>query len=117
MHQLVGLTLLPEPLPIGSHLEAHYLRQTQALGTDVQTWLLLAAAEPMGDPAYIAGAAAVLGIDVNAADLAEAVQLVRVGAADRVPPSACPVGDLPRRHRRTTSTRAQRPWRGDPAPA
>jgi hypothetical protein len=71
-HQLVGLTLLPEPLPIGSHLEAHYLRRVRSLPTDVQTWLVLAATEPAGDPGYVAAAAAVLGIDVNAADVAEA---------------------------------------------
>ena len=79
-HQLVGLTLLPEPLPVGSHLEAHYLRQTQAFPADAQTWLLLAAAEPTGDPAYVASAAAVLGIDVHAADLAEAANLVTIGS-------------------------------------
>ena len=76
-HQLVGLTLLPEPMPVGSHLQAHYLRQQQALPADVQTWLLLAAAEPSGDPAYVAAATAVLGIDVDAGDLAEARNLVR----------------------------------------
>lgn len=80
-HQLVGLTLLPEPLPVGSHLEAHYLRQATAFPADVQTWLLLAAAEPTGDPAYVASAAAVLGIDVHAADLAEAANLVTIGAS------------------------------------
>ncbi len=80
-HQLVGLTMLPEPLPIGSHLEAHYLRQTLALDVDVQMWLLVAAAEPTGDPAYVASAAAVLGIDVHTADLAEAANLVTIGAS------------------------------------
>ena len=79
-HQLVGLTLLPEPLPVGSHLHSYYVRQLHAFPADVQTWLLLAAAEPTGDPAYIAHAATVLGIDVYAADLAEARNLVRVGA-------------------------------------
>ena len=78
-HQLVGLTLLPEPMPVGSHLQAHYLRQLQALPRDTQTWLLLAAAEPSGDPAYVAAAVAVLGIDVDAGDLAEARNLVRTG--------------------------------------
>ena len=76
-HQLVGLTLLPEPMPVGSHLQAHDLRQQQSLPENVQTWLLLAAAEPSGDPAYVAAAAAVLGIDVDAGDLAEARNLVR----------------------------------------
>ncbi|MGS0687365.1 helix-turn-helix transcriptional regulator [Nakamurella sp. GG22] len=77
-HQLVGLTLVPEPLPVGSHLEAHYLRRTRELPDDVQNWLLLAAAEPTGDPAAVAGAAAVLGIGSTAADVAEAGNLVRV---------------------------------------
>jgi len=76
-HQLAGLTLLPEPMPVGSHLQAHDLRQQQSLPENVQTWLLLAAAEPSGDPAYVAAAAAVLGIDVDAGDLAEARNLVR----------------------------------------
>ena len=78
-HQLVGLTLLPEPLPIGSHLESHYQRLTAALPQDVQTWLLVAAAEPAGDPAYINSAATVLGIAVEAADLAETADLVSSG--------------------------------------
>jgi DNA-binding CsgD family transcriptional regulator len=77
-HQLVGLTMVPEPLPVGSHLEAHYLRRTRELPEDVQNWLLLAAAEPTGDPAAVAGAAAVLGINSAAADLAESGDLVRV---------------------------------------
>ena len=76
-HQLVGLTLLPEPMPVGSHLQAHYLRQLEAMPADVQTWLLLAAAEPSGDLAYVAAGSAVLGIDVDAGDLAEARNLVR----------------------------------------
>src|SRR5664280_674891 len=76
-HQLVGLTLLPEPMPGGSHLQAHYLRHVEAMPADVQTWLLLAAAEPSGDLAYVAAGSAVLGIDVDAGDLAEARNLVR----------------------------------------
>jgi len=35
-HQLVGLTLLPEPMPVGSHLQAHYLRQLEAMPADVR---------------------------------------------------------------------------------
>ena len=48
----------------------------------MQTWLLLAAAEPSGDPAYVAAGTAVLGIDVDAGDLAEAGNLVR--ACERI---------------------------------
>jgi len=81
-HQLVGLTLLPEPLPVGSHLQAHYLQQTRELPEQLQLWLLLAAAEPTGDPGILAAASAVLGIAVQARDLAESNNLVRI--ADRV---------------------------------
>ena len=79
-HQLVGLTLLPEPLPIGSHLQAHYLQQTRELPEQLQLWLLLAAAEPTGDPGVLAAASAVLGIAVQAMDLAETTNLVRLAS-------------------------------------
>jgi hypothetical protein len=77
-HQLVGLTLLPEPLPVGSHLQTHYLQRTRELPEPLQLWLLLAAAEPTGDPGILAAASAVLGISVQAMDVAEANNLVRI---------------------------------------
>ena len=41
--QLTESSLADEPIPVGRHLEAHYLRQTRQLAPAVQRWLLVAA--------------------------------------------------------------------------
>jgi AAA ATPase domain len=78
-HQLVGGTLLPEPLPIGPTLERHYLSRVRALPTATQTWLLVAATADSGDAALVSRAAAILGVDATASTPAEARGLLRVG--------------------------------------
>lgn len=79
--QLAGESVLPEPTPIGSSLEDHYLRRVARLEPAARTWLLLAAAESAGDPLYVARAARRLGLPPAASEAAEAARLVTVGSA------------------------------------
>ena len=67
--ELSGASPLPEPLPIGPRLEEGVRRRVNAFPDDLQTMLLLAAAEPSGDPALLWRACTALGLDPEVADL------------------------------------------------
>ena len=60
--QLAGSEPIPEPMPLGARLEDLYMTRIRALPGHLQTLLLLAAADPSGDPALISRAADELGI-------------------------------------------------------
>jgi DNA-binding CsgD family transcriptional regulator len=71
VEQLAGHNTLPTALPVGARLERHFLAQVHALTDDAATLLLVAAAEPTGDRTLVTTAARALGVDSDAADLAE----------------------------------------------
>jgi DNA-binding CsgD family transcriptional regulator len=63
--QLSGAELAGEYLPLSSRIEAHYLRRIRALGTVAQAVLLLASAEPSGDPELLWHALEHFGVDTT----------------------------------------------------
>jgi DNA-binding CsgD family transcriptional regulator/tetratricopeptide (TPR) repeat protein len=73
----VSVTALPR------RIEDSYQRQLTTLPADTRVLLLVAAAEPVGDPVLMWRAAARLAIDINAAAPAEAAGLVELGARVR----------------------------------
>jgi len=74
--QLSGAVPLNWPLRFTGRLEELYRTRVRALPGDTQTLLLLAAADPTGEPALIWNAAKNLGIDPEAAEAAGAERLV-----------------------------------------
>jgi DNA-binding CsgD family transcriptional regulator len=66
--ELSGAVPLGWPLRFGGQLEELYLARIRALPPGTQTLLLVAAADPSGDPALVAKAAGQLGIDAEAGD-------------------------------------------------
>ena len=77
---LAGGFALPDELPLPSRIEASFHRRVEQLPTETQRLLLVAAAEPIGDPTLLWRAAAELGIPIEAAAPAEADDLIEVGA-------------------------------------
>ena len=73
-----GFALLGEgDLP--AHLEQHYNRRVETLPDETQRLMLLAAADPVGDPALVWRAADTLGIGPGALAPAEDAQLLEIG--------------------------------------
>jgi DNA-binding CsgD family transcriptional regulator len=75
--------LAEEPVPVGRHLEAHYLAQVRGAAPDVRTWLLVAAADTTGNLDLVRRACAGLGVDAGAAEAAEDLGLVELGTTAR----------------------------------
>jgi len=78
--ELAGGFGLPGGLPLPGRIEASFLRRTQQLPAATQRLLLLAAAEPTGEPALLWRAAGVLDIRAEAAGPVQVDGLLDLGA-------------------------------------
>ncbi|MFC5177724.1 helix-turn-helix transcriptional regulator [Nocardioides taihuensis] len=77
--QLTESSIAAEPIPIGTHLEAFYVRRVRQLAADTQTWLLVAAADSTGNVDLITTACEALGLPDGASDEAEDAGLIELG--------------------------------------
>ncbi len=77
--RLTESSLADEPIPVGRHLEAFYLRRVRHLTPDLQLWLLAAAADSTGNLDLIRLAAKELGVLDVAGEGAELAGLVTLG--------------------------------------
>jgi DNA-binding CsgD family transcriptional regulator len=80
--QLAGGFGLPD-VPLSGRIEESFLRRLDELPSDARRLLLVAAAEPLGDPALLWRAASALEIDGTALEPASRTGLVEVGARVR----------------------------------
>ncbi len=78
--QLAGGFGLPTALPLSSQIEENFARRLGNLPRDAGRLLLLAAADPVGDPALVWRAARRLGIPESAAEIVESEGLLAFGA-------------------------------------
>jgi DNA-binding CsgD family transcriptional regulator len=78
--ELAGGFRLPVALGLSGRIEESFRRRIEGLPAESQRLLLVAAAEPVGDPALVWRAAEALGIAAMAADAAESEGLLDVGS-------------------------------------
>jgi DNA-binding CsgD family transcriptional regulator len=78
--QFAGGFVLPGSHPVAGRVEQSYGRRLLKLPSDTRLLLLAAAAEPLGDPILLNGAAGALGLDMAAAQPAVDAGLFNIGA-------------------------------------
>jgi hypothetical protein len=76
---LAGGFGFPSGQPVAGRIEQSYVRRLQLLPSDTQLFVLMAAAEPLGDPVLLPRAAGMLGIDLAAAGPAQDSGLLELG--------------------------------------
>jgi DNA-binding CsgD family transcriptional regulator len=81
--ELAGGFALPDALPLAGRIEASFRRRLDGLPADTRVLLLVAAAEPVGDPVLVWRAAEQLGIRAQATTPAAEAGLLEVGARVR----------------------------------
>ncbi|MDX6699928.1 MAG: hypothetical protein QOF26_154 [Baekduia sp.] len=81
--ELAGGFVVPDGLPLSGRIEENFRRRLEQLPPEARRLLLVAAAEPIGDPALLWRAAARLGIPADAAGIAEQEELIDIGARVR----------------------------------
>jgi hypothetical protein len=81
--ELAGGFALPDAVPLSGRIEASFRRRLEALPEETCSLLLVAAAEPVGDPVLLWRAAEWLGIGAQAATPAAEAGLLEVGARVR----------------------------------
>jgi DNA-binding CsgD family transcriptional regulator len=81
--QLAGGFGVPDVLPLSGRIEESFVRRLQELPQQTRLLLLVAAAEPVGDPALMWRAATQLGVTGTALEPAVRTGLVDVGAQVR----------------------------------
>ncbi|HEU4349746.1 MAG TPA: AAA family ATPase, partial [Actinoplanes sp.] len=81
--ELAGGFVLPDALPLPRRIEEVFRRRLELLPADTRGLLLVAAAEPVGDPVLVWRAAELLGIAAGAVLPAVEAGLVEVGARVR----------------------------------
>ncbi|MFR9794775.1 helix-turn-helix transcriptional regulator [Streptomyces sp. MS06] len=81
--ELAGGFGLPAPQALSGRIEDSFRRQLERLPSDTRQLLLLAAAEPLGDPVLVWRAAARLGIGAGALAAAAAARLIQFGTRIR----------------------------------
>jgi DNA-binding CsgD family transcriptional regulator len=80
---LVGGLTLTATSAVSARVEASFRRRLEALPADTRGLMVVAAAEPVGDPVVVLRAARALGIGPHAGAAAEADGLIEIGARVR----------------------------------
>jgi DNA-binding CsgD family transcriptional regulator len=83
--QLTGGFGLPEPGDLQKRIEKSYVRRLETLPDDARRLLLIAAAEPVGDPQLLRRACERLGIELSASDATDGLLVVDERVAFRHP--------------------------------
>ena len=107
--ELAGGFGLPATVPLSAGIEKSFTKRLSALPEDARRLLLVAAADPVGEPSLVWRAAERLGIPESAADTVESEELLQLRNAGGGPPSAGPLRCLPGRDFQRA---ARRPPRG-----
>ena len=107
--ELAGGFGLPGSQPVAGKIEQSYAQRLLQLPSDTRLLVLVAAAEPLGDPVLLHRAAETLGLDMTAAQPGGGSRVAQGRGARRVRASTRPIHRLPFGDRRRTATACTTP--------